>query len=175
MALGVEGVRLQRRLVVSRNDMIPFSGRLSSSNDLKAVPYRDSFVSGLNEWSIVYAVLLMLSMCDMNLSSPFVQYHRNRPPSPRSLKAIIRMIRIVSIPRTRPPRNRTDSIIQKVTMPCRAESPPNLSAIPSLSSLVESSPSHSVSQPPLLISASNFLEIMVGMPCCNHMFLDRAS
>lgn len=34
---------------------------------------------------------------------------------------------------------------------------------------------HIVSHPPLLISASNFRAIMVGMPCCNHTFLYKAS
>lgn len=32
-------------------------------------------------------------------------------------------------------------------------------------------PDHMVSQPPLLMSASNFLAIMAGIPCCNHTFL----
>ena len=175
MAIGAEGVGLQRRLLVSRYDVIPFSGQLSRSNEINPMPYRDPFVSRHIEWIVNYAVLLMPHMCDMNLSSPLYQYQGNKLPSPGSLKAIIRMIRIVRTPRSSPPRNRMDNMIQSVPIPCWAESPPNLSASPSLSSLRESSLSHSVSQPPLLISASNFLEIIVGMPCCNHMVLDRAS
>ena len=34
---------------------------------------------------------------------------------------------------------------------------------------------HMVSQPPLLISASNFLAIIVGIPCCNQTLLYSAS
>lgn len=44
MAVGVGGVGFQRRLVVSRYDVIPFFGQLSSSYEIKAMPHRDSFM-----------------------------------------------------------------------------------------------------------------------------------
>ena len=44
MAVGVEGVGFQRRLVVSRYDVIPFFGQLSSSYEVKAMSCRDSFM-----------------------------------------------------------------------------------------------------------------------------------
>ena len=51
IAVGVEGVGLQRRLFVSRYDVIPFSGQLSRSNDITSMACRDfvMFLDILNE------------------------------------------------------------------------------------------------------------------------------